>query len=77
MPPRPHTPLQLPERPGAHRPERLHPYAAGRAADSSEDHGHRGDALHLQRPTLQVSGLVGWEQPALSVMGRDPHIGVC
>ncbi|CAG06795.1 unnamed protein product, partial [Tetraodon nigroviridis] len=49
----------LPERPGEDSQERVHPHAAGRAEDPSEDHRHRGDAFHLQGPALQVRSRLG------------------
>lgn len=49
---------QLPERPGQDLPVQLHPDPAGCSAHTSQDHGHRGNSLHLQGSLLQVSKAV-------------------
>lgn len=45
---------QLLERLGQDIPGHLHPNSAGCPEDSSQNHGHCGDALHVQGPALQV-----------------------
>lgn len=47
-------PSQLPERFGQNIPGHLHPNSTGRPEDSCQNHGHRGDALHVQGSALQV-----------------------
>lgn len=46
--------MQLLGQPRPDRCGRLPADRAGHSADPSEDHGHRRDALHLQKPSLQV-----------------------
>lgn len=49
---------QLLERLGQNLSAELHPDTAGCFANTREDHRDRGNALHLQRPLLQVSLVV-------------------